>query len=275
MLGKSHFYHEAIKRAVSVFGTMFNEIDIQRDNADGSTAQNVRVPLSYGPKQKFVARVDQAADLMDNTKSRVAMTLPRMAFDIVGLNYDAERKLGKLKQYKLKDASDNTILRTQFAPVPYNIQFGLYVLSKNTEDALQIVEQILPFFTPDFTVTMTTVPGTSEKRDVPIILTDVSYADEYEGDFQTRRVITWTLNFEMKTYLYGSIASQEIIRDVRARTYISDDGQVDVNAGRTSEVKMVPNPTNVSPDASPLNITETINFFDGNDFDYNTDKSNI
>ena len=275
MLGKSHFYHEAIKRAVSVFGTMFNEVDIQRENSSGNTTQNVRVPLSYGPKQKFIARLDQAADLMDNTKSRVAMTLPRMAFDITGLNYDAERKLGKLKQYKLQDASDNTLLRTQFAPVPYNIQFGLYILSKNTEDALQIVEQILPFFTPDFTVTMTTVPGTNEKRDVPIILTDVSYADEYEGDFQTRRVITWTLNFEMKTYLYGSIASQEIIRDVRARTYISDDGQVDVNAGRTSEVKIVPNPTNVSPETSPLNITETINFFDGNDFDYNTDKSNI
>ena len=275
MLGKSHFYHEAIKRAVSVFGTMFNEIDIQRDNADGTTTQNVRVPLSYGPKQKFIARVDQAADLMDNTKSRVAMTLPRIAFDITGLTYDAERKLGKLKQYKLKDAGDNTVLRTQFAPVPYNINFGLYVLSKNTEDALQIVEQILPFFTPDFTVTMTTVPGTSEKRDVPIVLQDVSYDDQYEGDFQTRRVIVWTLNFEMKTYLYGSISSSEIIRDVRARTYISDDGKADVDAGRQSEVKMVPNPTNVSPETSPLNITETINFFDGNDFDYNTDKSNI
>ena len=275
MLGKTHFYHEAIKRAVSVFGTMFNEIDIQRDNKDGTTAQNVRVPLSYGPKQKFIARLDQAGDIMDNNSSRVAMTLPRIAFDITGLTYDAERKLGKLKQYKLKDASDNTVLRTQFAPVPYNIQFGLYVLSKNTEDALQIVEQILPFFTPDFTVTMTTVPGTSEKRDIPIVLQDTSYSDEYEGDFQSRRIITWTLNFEMKTYLYGSISSSEIIRDVRARTYISDDGQVDVNAGRSSEVKMVPNPTNTAADTTPLNITETINFFDGNDFDYNTDKSNI
>ena len=275
MLGKSHFYHEAIKRAVSVFGTMFNEIDIMRDNADGTATQFVRVPLSYGPKQKFIARVDQAADLMDNTKSRVAMTLPRMGFDITALSYDAERKLGKLKQYKLQDSGDNTILRTQFAPVPYNIQFGLYIMAKNTEDALQIVEQILPFFTPDFTVTMTTVPGTSEKRDVPIVLQDVSYTDEYEGDFQSRRVITWTLNFEMKTYLYGSISSSEIIRDVRARTYISDDGKADVDAGRQSEVKMVPNPTNVSPETSPLNITETINFFDGNDFDYNTDKSNI
>ena len=275
MLGKAHFYHEAIKRAVSVFGTMFNEIDIQRDNANGTATQNIRVPLSYGPKQKFIARIDQAGDIMDNNSSRVAMTLPRIAFDITGLNYDAERKLGKLKQYKLKDASDNTVLRTQFAPVPYNIQFGLYVLSKNTEDALQIVEQILPFFTPDFTVTMTTVPGTSEKRDIPIVLQDTSYSDEYEGDFQSRRIITWTLNFEMKTYLYGSISSSEIIRDVRARTYISDDGQVDVNAGRSSEVKMVPNPTNTAADTTPLNITETINFFDGNDFDYNTDKSNI
>ena len=275
MLGKSHFYHEAIKRAVSVFGTMFNEIDIQRDNKDGTTAQNVRVPLSYGPKQKFIARLDQAGDIMDNNSSRVAMTLPRIAFDITGLTYDAERKLGKLKQYKLHGASDNTVLRTQFAPVPYNINFGLYVLAKNTEDALQIVEQILPFFTPDFTVTMTTVPGTNEKRDVPIVLQDVSYTDEYEGDFQARRVITWNLNFEMKTYLYGSISSSEIIRDVRARTYISDDGLVDTTAGRSSEVKMVPNPTNASPETAPLNITETINFFDGNDFDYNTDKSNI
>jgi len=275
MLGKSHFYHEAIKRAVSVFGTMFNEIDIQRDNSDGTTTQNVRVPLSYGPKQKFIARLDQSGDIMEANNSRVAMTLPRIAFDITGLTYDAERKLGKLKQYKLQDAGDNTVLRTQFAPVPYNINFGLYVLSKNTEDALQIVEQILPFFTPDFTVSMTTVPGTNEKRDVPIVLQDVSYTDEYEGDFQSRRVITWNLNFEMKTYLYGSISSSEIIRDVRARTYISDDGQVDTTAGRASEVKMVPNPTNASPETSPLNITETINFFDGNDFDYNTDKTTI
>ena len=249
--------------------------DVKKIKSDGTVVSQFRVPISYGPKQKFIARIDQAGDIMDNNSSRVAMTLPRIAFDITGLNYDAERKLGKLKQYKLKDASDNTVLRTQFAPVPYNIQFGLYVLSKNTEDALQIVEQILPFFTPDFTVTMTTVPGTSEKRDIPIVLQDTSYSDEYEGDFQSRRIITWTLNFEMKTYLYGSISSSEIIRDVRARTYISDDGQVDTTAGRSSEVKMVPNPTNTAADTTPLNITETINFFDGNDFDYNTDKSNI
>ena len=275
MLGKTHFYHEAIKRAVSVFGTMFNEIDIQRDNADGSTAQNIRVPLSYGPKQKFIARVDQAGDIMDANNSRVAMTLPRIAFDITGLAYDAERKLGKLKQYKLQDSGDNTVLKTQFAPVPYNINFGLYVMAKNTEDALQIVEQILPFFTPDFTVTMTTVPGTSEKRDVPIVLQDVSYDDQYEGDFQSRRVIIWTLNFEMKTYLYGSIGKSEIIRDVRARTYITDDGQANSAAGKQSEIKQVPNPTNTSPETTPLNITETINFFDGNDSDYNTDKTTI
>ena len=275
MLGKTHFYHEAIKRAVSVFGTMFNEIDIQRDNQAGTATQNIRVPLSYGPKQKFIARLDQAGDIMDANNSRVAMTLPRIAFDITGLNYDAERKLGKLKQYKLQDSGDNTVLKTQFAPVPYNINFGLYVMAKNTEDALQVVEQILPFFTPDFTVTMTTVPGTNEKRDVPIVLQDVSYDDQYEGDFQSRRVIVWTLNFEMKTYLYGSIGKSEIIRDVRARTYITDDGQAANTAGRQSEIKQVPNPTNVSPETSPLNISETINFFDGNDTDYATDKTTI
>lgn len=275
MLGKTHFYHEAIKRAVSVFGTMFNEIDIQRDNQAGTATQNIRVPLSYGPKQKFIARLDQAGDIMDAESSRVAMTLPRIAFDITGLNYDAERKLGKLKQYKLQDSGDNTVLKTQFAPVPYNINFGLYVMAKNTEDALQVVEQILPFFTPDFTVTMTTVPDTNEKRDVPIVLQDVSYDDQYEGDFQSRRVIIWTLNFEMKTYLYGSIGKSEIIRDVRARTYITDDGQAANTAGRQSEVKQVPNPTNVSPETSPLNISETINFFDGNDSDYATDKTTI
>ena len=275
MLGKTHFYHEAIKRAVSVFGTMFNEIDIQRDNQAGSATQNIRVPLSYGPKQKFIARLDQAGDIMDANNSRVAMTLPRIAFDITGLAYDAERKLGKLKQYKLQDSGDNTVLKTQFAPVPYNINFGLYVMAKNTEDALQVVEQILPFFTPDFTVTMTTVPGTNEKRDVPIVLQDVSYDDQYEGDFQSRRVIIWTLNFEMKTYLYGSIGKSEIIRDVRARTYITDDGQAANTAGRQSEIKQVPNPTNVSPETSPLNISETINFFDGNDSDYATDKTTI
>jgi hypothetical protein len=148
-------------------------------------------------------------------------------------------------------------------------------MAKNTEDALQIVEQILPFFTPDFTVTMTTVPGTNEKRDVPIVLQDVSYDDQYEGDFQSRRVIIWTLNFEMKTYLYGSIGKSEIIRDVRARTYITDDGQANSAAGRQSEIKQVPNPTNASPETTPLNITETINFFDGNDSDYNTDKTTI
>ena len=275
MLGKSHFYHEAIKRAVSVFGTMFNEIDIQRDNADGSTGQNIRVPLSYGPKQKFIARLDSAGDIMDANNSRVAMTLPRIAFDITGLAYDAERKLGKLKQYKLQDSGDNTVLKTQFAPVPYNINFGLYVMAKNTEDALQVVEQILPFFTPDFTVTMTTVPDTNEKRDVPIVLQDVSYDDQYEGDFQSRRVIIWTLNFEMKTYLYGSIGKSEIIRDVRARTYITDDGQAANTAGRQSEIKQVPNPTNLCPETSPLIISETINFFDGNDSDYATDKTTI
>ena len=151
----------------------------------------------------------------------------------------------------------------------------MVAIAKNTEDNLQIVEQILPFFTPDFTVTITTVPNTLEKRDVPIILDSVTYADEYEGDFQSRRVITWTMSFTMKTYLYGSISKSEVIRDVRARTYISDDGKMDGNAGRTIEQKIVPNPTSANVDASPLSYTETMNFFDDGSFTYSDDDTTI
>ena len=273
MLGKAHFYHEAIKRSVSVFGTVFNDIEIMRTK--GSENQFIKVPISYGPKQKWIQRMDAAPNLGADDSSRVAVTLPRLAFEITGLNYDSQRKLGKLKQYKLPQGDDNTVLKTQYAPVPYNISFDLVAIAKNTEDNLQIVEQILPFFTPDFTVTITTVPNTSEKRDVPIILESVTYQDEYEGDFQTRRVVTWTMGFTMKTYLYGSISKSEVIRDVRARTYISTTGQKESTAGRQSEVKIVPNPTNVDVDTSPLSYTETINFFDGDDFTYDDDDTTI
>ena len=273
MLGKAHFYHEAIKRSVSVFGTVFNDIEISRTK--GSSTQFMKVPIAYGPKQKWIQRLDAMPNLGADDSSRVAVVLPRLAFEITGLTYDSQRKLGKLKQYKLKETGDNTVLRTQFAPVPFNITFDLTAMGKNTEDCLQIVEQILPFFTPDFTVTITTVPNTSEKRDVPIVLESVAYNDEYEGDFQTRRVVTWTLGFTMKTYLYGNITQSEVIRDVRARTYISDDGKADVAAGRSSEVKVVPNPTSADVDVAPVSYTETLNFFDGDDFTYGDDDTTI
>ena len=231
----------------------------------------MKVPLAYGPIQKFLARMEQSPNL----KGAPTLTLPRLSFEFNGLSYDPSRKVTQTQTFLTAPTGEKTKTKKVYMPVPYNMTFELNILAKINDDALQIVEQILPFFTPDFTVTMTTVPGTSEKRDVPIVLQDVSYTDEYEGDFQSRRIITWNLNFEMKTYLYGSIAKSEIIRDVRARTYISDDGKADVDAGRQSEVKMVPNPTNVSPETSPLNITETINFFDGNDSDYATDKTTI
>ena len=270
MLG-SHFYNSIVRKNIIAFGTLFNNIEMKSTNPDtGEVLETIKVPLNYGPKQKFLVRLAE-----NNASSKVAISLPRIYFEMNNVEYDPSRKTSPIQQYKTIIADNGNEVRVQYVPVPYNLSFELGVIAKSQDDALQIVEQILPFFTPDFTVTMTTVPNTSEKRDVPIVLQDVSYTDEYEGDFQSRRVITWTLNFEMKTYLYGSISSSEIIRDVRARTYITDDGQVDVNAGRQSEIKQVPNPTNVSPETSPLNITETINFFDGNDFDYNTDKSNI
>ena len=175
MLGKSHFYHEAIKRAVSVFGTMFNEIDIQRDNADGSTTQNVRVPLAYGPKQKFIARLDQQPDLVQDR--RVAVTLPRMGFELTGLKYDANRKLNKMQKTVRVRSSDSTVHNFNYSPVPYDISFSLYSFTATAENGLQIVEQILPYFQPDLTVTINAIPELNIKRDVPIVLDEVLYEE--------------------------------------------------------------------------------------------------
>ena len=185
-----YFYNEILRRTIIAFGTLFNGITVKQ------TDSTIRVPLAYGPTQKFLARLEQAPDLNKST----AITLPRMSFEFTGLTYDPSRKVTTTQQYTVKDPVDGSESKKTYMPVPYNMQFELAIMCKLNDDALQIVEQILPFFTPDFTVTMTTVPGTSEKRDVPIVLQDVSYTDEYEGDFQSRRVITWTLNFEMKTY---------------------------------------------------------------------------
>ena len=271
MLGQQ-FYHETMRKVVVAFGTIFNNINIVRVNNSGAVTQSMKVPLAYGPKQKFLTRLREDPNL----NKKVALTLPRMGFEISGISYDSSRKLNSIQKIKkTNSSSEGKTMSSQYMPVPYNMDFELVVMAKSSDDALQIVEQILPFFQPDYTITLNDNTAMGTTRDVPIVLQDVSYDDQYEGDFQSRRVIIWTMNFEMKTYLYGSIGKSEIIRDVRARTYITDDGQVSSAAGRQSEISVIPNPTSASPETSPLNITETINFFDGNNTDYLTDKTTI
>ena len=266
----NHFYHETIKRSVSVFGTLFNNISIKR--ADGTT---MKVPLAYGPRKKWIARLQQEADLGLSGTPRTAISLPRMAFEISSIEYDAVRKLSKKTQYKKAKSSDPTVMQYQYAPAPYNIGFELSVLVKNTDDGLQIIEQIFPYFTPDYTVTIHTVPDMNETRDIPIILTNVSQTDEYEGDFTTRQSLTYTLSFTMKNYIYGPVTDSEIIRTVKARTYIESGGGKISNtdtAGRGGEQVITPNPTDADPDAT-FTYNETTDFFEQPTVTYSDDKS--
>ena len=265
-----HFYHETIKRSVSVFGTLFNNISIKR--ADGTL---MKVPLAYGPRQKWIARLQQQAELGLGGTPRTAVSLPRMAFEISSIEYDATRKLSKKTQYKKAKSSDPTVMQYQYAPAPYNIGFELSILVKNTDDGLQIIEQIFPYFTPDYTVTIHTVPDMSETRDIPIILTSITQTDEYEGDFTTRQVLRYDLDFIMKNYIYGPVRGSEIIRVVKARTYI-EEGSGDISnvntAGKVVEQVITPNPTDADPDDT-FTYNETTDFFEQPTVTYSDDTS--
>ena len=200
MLG-TYFYHEIMRKTVIGFGTLFNDIRIRHKDSSGSSISEKRVALAYGPMQKFLARLEQQADLNRPTQK---IELPRMSFEMNNVAYDSTRKAGITQTFK---ASDGTNLKKVFMPVPYNIGFELNILTKLNDDALQIVEQILPYFQPSFNLTIDLIDVIGEKRDCPIVLDNISFSDDYEGDFASRRALIYTLNFTAKTYLFGPIAS--------------------------------------------------------------------
>ena len=268
MLG-TPFYHETIKRSVSVFGTLFNNISIQREG--GTT---IKVPLAYGPRQKFIARLHQQSTLgLDGTTVRTAMSLPRMAFELTSIDYDAVRKLSKKTQLKKAKSTDPTVMQYQYSPAPYNLGFDLNVMVKNTDDGLQIIEQIMPYFTPDFTVSINTIPDVGDKRDIPIILSSITQNDEYEGDFTTRRVLTYTLSFIMKNYIYGPVRDSEIIRKVNVRTYM-ESGTGDISdvttAGKVSDQTVEPTPSDADPDDT-FTYNENTTFWEQPEITYSDD----
>ena len=211
MLGVT-YYHQTIRKYVAVFGTLFNDLNIERTNASGTVTEKIKIPLAYGPKQKWLLAMS------DTTASRkvTATRSPRMGFALTSVDYDPVRKLNTVgKNWAANSSlSTTTTLLTQFNPVPYNFAFDLFILVKNAEDGTQILEQILPYFTPEFTVTVNTIPDMGIKADIPIILNSSSVADEYEGDLATRRTITWTLSFTLKGYIYPDIKSSSIIKTV-------------------------------------------------------------
>ena len=216
MLGQQ-FYHETMRNVIVAFGTLFNNIHLVRKNNSGTVTQTMKVPLAYGPRQKWLTRLDADAKL----DTKVAITLPRLGFEIQNLSYDATRKLNRVQKFKkVKSSSDDSSkLDTQFMPVPYNLDIELYAMAKNSDDALQIVEQILPFFQPEYTVSIREVPDMDIVRDVPIVLNSIGYEDTYEGDFTTRRAIIYTFQFTAKSYVYGPVTTAKPITKVQADTY--------------------------------------------------------
>jgi len=201
----TYFYHQISRKMVVAFGSLFNNIEVRRTDSSDAVTEVIKIPLSYGPKDKMLVRISQDPSLNPG----VALTVPRMGFELTSMTYDGARKLNTMGR-NVK-AGTTSGLKKQFNPVPYNWDFSLYVFVKNAEDGTQILEQILPFFTPEFTVTMTLVSGMSEKRDIPLILNSVSSEDTYEGDFATRRSIIWTLSFVMKGFLYPSISDNAAV----------------------------------------------------------------
>ena len=214
MLG-TYYYHEIVRKTIISFGTLFNDIHVRHQDKSGNDISDLKVPLAYGPVQKFLARLEQQAEL----NKAVQINLPRMSFEMTSIAYDPTRKSSLVQTFKTCD--DGSKVKKVFMPVPYNIGFQLNILSKLNDDSLQILEQILPVFQPHFNLTIDLVESIGEKRDIPIILESVSFQDDYEGSFDTRRALIHTLNFTAKTYLFGPIAdsSDGLIRKVQVDMY--------------------------------------------------------
>lgn len=234
MFGNSPWYNESTRKLTAAFGTLFNDIKIQRYDNDQNLVHTIKVPISYGPRQKFLARLEE-----DPSLNAPAITLPRMSFVITDMTYDPTRKLGStLKNTKPVSGSPD-VLNTQFTPVPYDVNFELAIMVKNVEDGFKIVEQIVPFFSPAFTVSMKMVESSDVTVDVPIVLNSVTPEDTYEADFLTRRAIIWTLQFTMKAYFYGPVTQRKVIKFVKVNMHTSLESttpaeQIQIRPGLTA-----------------------------------------
>jgi len=246
------FYNEGMRKIIIAFGQLFNNIVIQSTSSTGAVTKRIKVPLAYAPKEKFLVRLDQQPQLDDRSFS---ITLPRLGFEISGLAYDPTRKLTRVQKFrKVKANESGEVHNFNYVPVPYNISLNLYAFTATAENGLQIVEQILPFFQPDYTITVNVLPELNIKRDIPIILNSVAYEDSYSGDFTTRRAVIYTLNFTAKTYLFGPMSNQGVIKTVQSDIYTDTDK---ATAKREERIVVVPDPTTADAD-DDFGFTTTI-----------------
>ena len=220
MFGRT-WNHDSLRKYIIVFGTVFNDIYINRLSNTGEVLQTLKVPLTYGPKDKILSRLEQSPRL-DN---QVGIILPRISFEMTTLEYDPTRKLNTLNKLTKQSTTAGTDdeVKYQYQPVPYDMQFEMNILVKNAEDGTRIVEQIVPYFTPDFTVSVNVVPEVDSARDIPIILNSISSQDQYEGSFEQRRALIWTLNFTLKGYLYGPTKKSKLIKYAETTFRLPED----------------------------------------------------
>ena len=258
------FYNESLRKMTIAFGQIFNNIQIKRKDANSNVVQSIRVPLAYGPKEKFLVRLDQQPSLENR---EFAITLPRLGFEIAGISYDGSRKLTRVQKFKrVKTGAEGKIMDYNYMPVPYNISFRLNSFTATAEGGLQIIEQILPFFQPDYTVTINAIPSLNIKRDVPIVLNRIDYEDSYTSDFTKRRAVIYTLEFTAKTYLFGPATTQKVIKEVQSDLYTDLP-----ESTREERIIVVPDPTSADAD-DDFGFTTTITTFnDAKNYNPSTD----
>ena len=238
----TYFYHEKIRKCVSIFGRMFNNLYVLRKNSSGAVISQVKVPLSYAPKAKYLERLRENPDL--DTDTKVAIKLPRMSFEITAFTYDTSRQLAKTSNFNTV-GSDPANRQKFFAPVPYTINFQLNIYAKTQDDALQVVEQILPYFNPQYTLTIKPflVEYPTFREDIPIAIQAVSFTDDFDGQLETRRTIIYTLDFEMKVSFHGPIENKDIIRTSIANINQINAGLLDSDV-KLETITVTPNPSN-------------------------------
>ena len=225
MLGTT-YYHQTIRKYVAVFGTLFNDINVVRRDASDVIKEQIKVPIAYSPRDRWILRLRRARGV-SGTDEAVAMSLPRMGFDLTAITYDGTRKLNTMGQvYSANTAAGTSTLMKQYNPVPYNFDFSLYSMVSNAEDGAQIFEQIVPFFTPEFTVTVNLIPSMNISPDVTMVMNGVAIEDNYEGDFQATREIIWTLTFTMKGYIYPDVKTGSVVKTVIVNLRMPGDSEV-------------------------------------------------
>ena len=256
-----YFYHEILRRTITSFGTLFNGLNIKHKDSSDNTTSVIKVPLAYGPIQKFLARLEQQPDLNKATQ----ITLPRMSFEMIGMSYDPSRKVTTTQTFLSGASSDKASEKKTYMPVPYNMTFELGIMTKLNDDALQIVEQIVPYFQPQYSLTVDLVEAIGEKRDIPVVLESITMTDDYEGDFSTRRVLLYTLRFSAKTYLFGPVSSTttDIIKKVRVGYIAADSSGTDSRTGgRDVTYAVTPRATKNYDGVVATNLTNDISLAD-------------